>query len=317
MTISIPSFHPSNDKHPHVAVRPEWLALHAEEVIEPALPMIDAHHHLWDYPEPGKSFRYRATDLLADIGTQNMHATVFIECHTHYSTDKPDAFKCVGEVEFVLNETSTVAAHGGQTAVGAAIVANADLLLGAAVCPVLSELIAASAGRVRGIRNIAVWHADRSFRASTANPPQGLMLDARFREGFSQLAPLGLTFDAWAVHTQIDELCSLASAFPDTRIVLNHIGGPLAIGPYRGRRDAVFQDWRNGMLKLARCANVSVKLGGFGMTWFGLGFFEMPRPPGSEQLAACDSTVRRNLYRDVRRKPMHVRKQLPGRQGKF
>jgi predicted TIM-barrel fold metal-dependent hydrolase len=287
MTASIPPVPVSNDQSPHVPMRPEWLALHTEEVIEPALPIIDPHHHLWDFPEAGKNFRYRATDLLADIGSQNIRATVFIECHTHYRTDKPDAFKCVGEVEFVLNETSELAAQGGQTAVGAAIVANADLLLGAAVRPVLSELVAASADRVRGIRNIAVWHADRSFRASTANPPQGLMLDARFREGFSQLAPLGLTFDAWGVHTQLDELCSLASAFPDTRIVLNHIGGPLAIGPYRGQRDAVFQDWRESMLKLARCANVSVKLGGFGMTWFGLGFSEMPRPAGSEQLAAA------------------------------
>jgi L-fuconolactonase len=285
MTPSFPSSHGANDLNPHVAVRPDWLALHTEEVVEPALPMIDAHHHLWDFQEKGS--RYRATDLVDDIGRQNIRATVFIECHTHYRTDGPDAFRSVGEVEFVLNEAREVAAQGGHIAVGAAIVANAELALGAEIRPVLSALIAASDGHVRAIRNIAVWHADRSFRASTANPPQGLMLDARFREGFSQLAPLGLTFDAWAVHPQLDELCSLASAFPDTRIVLNHIGGPLAIGPYRGRRDEVFQEWRKGMLKLAQSPNVSIKLGGFGMTWFGLGFFEMPRPPGSVELAAA------------------------------
>src|ERR1700742_779375 len=122
--MTIPSFDPSNDQTPHVPMRPEGLALHTEAVIEPALPIIDPHHHLWDFPEPGKNFRYRAADLLADIGTQNVRATVFIECHTHYRTDKPDAFQCVGEVEFVLNETSEVAARGGQTAIGAAIVAN-------------------------------------------------------------------------------------------------------------------------------------------------------------------------------------------------
>ena len=127
-----------------------------------------------------------------------------------------------------------------------------------------------------------------------------MLLDARFREGFAQLAPLGLTFDAWAVHPQLDELCSLAAAFPDTRIVLNHIGGPLAAGSYRGKRDAVFQDWRAGMLKLARCANVSVKVGGFGMTWFGLGFADLPRPAGSEQLAAAIPSLCGDLCRILR-----------------
>ena len=112
-------------------------------------------------------------------------------------------FKSVGEVEFVLDEVRDAQTHGVPTAICAAMVANADLRLGAGVRPVLSELIAASADRVRGIRNIAVWHADTTFRgASAATPPQGLMLDARFREGFGQLAPLGLTFDAWAVHPQ-------------------------------------------------------------------------------------------------------------------
>src|ERR1700733_12468598 len=110
MTTSIPPVPVSNDQSPHVPMRPEWLPLHTEEVVAPALPDIGAHHRLWDFPEAGKNFRYRATDLLADIGSQNIRATVFIECHTHYRTDKPDAFKCVGEVEFVLNETSEVAA---------------------------------------------------------------------------------------------------------------------------------------------------------------------------------------------------------------
>jgi hypothetical protein len=72
MTTSNPPVPVSNDQNPHVPMRPEWLALHTEEVIEPALPIIDPHHHLWDFPEAGKNFRYRAADLLADIGSQNI-----------------------------------------------------------------------------------------------------------------------------------------------------------------------------------------------------------------------------------------------------
>ena len=53
---------------------------------------------------------------------------------------------------------------------------------------------------------------------------------------WAKLAPLNLSFDAWLYHPQIDELADLARAFPDTRIVLNHVGGPLTIGSYAGKR---------------------------------------------------------------------------------
>jgi L-fuconolactonase len=282
MTDSLSSDQAPKARGPHIAIRPDWLALHSEQAIEPELPIIDAHHHLWEFPDKS----YLAADLVDDVGTQhNIRATVFIECSTHYRTSGPDAFKPVGEVEFAVSEARKAQARMPKTAFCAAMVGNANLLLGADVRPVLTELIAASSGRVRGIRNISVWHGDPSVRASAATPPRGLLLDARFREGLSQLSPLGLTFDAWLVHTQLNEFASLAAAFPETRMVLNHVGGPLAIGPYRGRRDEVFQDWRNGMLRLAQRQNVSMKLGGFGMALFGFDFQEMPRPPGSDQVA--------------------------------
>jgi predicted TIM-barrel fold metal-dependent hydrolase len=267
---------------PHVTIRPEWLALHAEEAIDPARPIIDAHHHLWEFPDK----RYRSDDLLADLRSgHDIRATVFIECQTHYSRERPPGFAPLGEVEFVLDEIRAAGEAGARTRVGAAIVANADLLLGDAVEPVLAALIEAGESRVKGIRNIGVWHADPSVKASAATPPPHLLLDPRFRQGLSHLAPLGLSFDAWVVHTQIDELCSLAAAFPDTRIALNHVGGPLAIGPYRGHRDEVFTQWRAAIAQLARHPNVSIKLGGFGMALFGFDFHAMPRPPASSLLA--------------------------------
>ena len=63
--------------------------------------------------------------------------------------------------------------------------------------------------------------------------PKGLLLDPTFRKGFACLAPLGLSFDAWLFHPQIGELADLARAFPDTKIVLDHCGGPLGVGSYR------------------------------------------------------------------------------------
>jgi predicted TIM-barrel fold metal-dependent hydrolase len=79
------------------------------------------------------------------------------------------------------------------------------------------------------------------------------------------LAARGLTFDAWLFHPQIPELTDLARAFPGASIILDHLGGPLGIGPYAGRRDAYFPSWRADMAELATCPNVTVKLGGMAM----------------------------------------------------
>ena len=118
-------------------------------------------------------------------------------------------------------------------------------------------------------------------------PPPGLLADRTFREGFAALAPLNLSFDAWLYHPQIDELADLARAFPDTRIVMNHVGGPLAIGRYAGKRDEVFPTWAAAIRNLATCPNVVVKLGGMAMRINGFDFHEKADPPSSETLAAA------------------------------
>jgi L-fuconolactonase len=267
---------------PHIPIRPEWLALCTEEALEPSLPIIDPHHHLWQFPDKS----YRSADLLDDLASgHNIRATVFIECETGYRTSGPSEMASLGEVEFVLKEIDAAHQAGSPTRVAAAMAGHADLLLGARVTPVLEGLISTSEGRVKSIRNIGVWHADPTVRASVATPPPHLMMDARFREGLSRLAPLGLGFDAWVIHTQLDELCSLAGAFPETRMVLNHVGGPLGIGPYRGKRDEVFPLWQTAMRELARYPNVHIKLGGFGMSLFGFDFYKQPRPPSSAEVA--------------------------------
>jgi L-fuconolactonase len=77
----------------------------------------------------------------------------------------------------------------------------------------------------------------------------------------------------------------LANAFPDTLIVLNHVGGPIGVGPYTGKRQAVLREWRRGIVALAACPNTFVKLGGLGMPLAGFSWHERSRPPGSAELA--------------------------------
>jgi predicted TIM-barrel fold metal-dependent hydrolase len=120
-----------------------------------------------------------------------------------------------------------------------------------------------------------------------ATRPKGLLLDSTFRKGFGCLAPLGLSFDAWLFHPQIGELTDLARAFPDTRIVLDHCGGPVGIGRYANRRDEVFSVWKASIQQIAKCPNVTVKLGGLAMRLLGYDFHERPMPPSSEEAAAA------------------------------
>ena len=112
-----------------------------------------------------------------------------------------------------------------------------------------------------------------------------MLLRSDFRRGFACLGPLELSFDAWLYHPQIDQLTDLAHAFPDTRIILDHVGGPLGIGPYRGRRREVEADWRKSITELARCDNVVVKLGGLAMKICGFGWHKRDEPPSSAETA--------------------------------
>jgi L-fuconolactonase len=193
----------------------------------------------------------------------------------------------VGEVEFA-NGVAAMSASGryGNTRVCAGIVGYADLALGAAVEKVLEAQIAAGGGRFRGIRFITATHPDQAAWGSMVTRPEGMLADRKVREGFARLAPLGLGFDAWMYHTQLGELVDLARAFPETSIVLDHVGGAIGLGRYAGRRDEVFAEWSARIRELAACPNVHVKLGGLGMRMFGFSVHTHELPPSSEELAA-------------------------------
>jgi len=265
-----------------LTVRPDWLALHHEDALEPDLPIVDPHHHLWD--RPGN--RYLLPELLQDTNSgHNVVATLFVECRAMYRDEGPDERKSLGETEFVNGIAAQSASGGyGKTKACAGIVGNVDLRFGSRAKAALEAHVAVSGGRFRGIRNVSPWHPS-GIRASTATPPPELLRDKSFREGFAALGQLGLTFDAWLLHTQLDDVIDLARAFPGTTIILDHVGGPLGIGPYAGKRDEVFSAWSGKIRELARCPNVVVKLGGLAMHTTGFDFPERAKPATSEQLA--------------------------------
>ena len=265
-------------------VRQDWLDRRKEPILEPGLPIVDPHHHLWIRP----GSRYLVGDLLADTNSgHNIVATVYVQAHSMYREFGPVEMRPVGETEFV-NGVAAMFASGvlGRTRACSGIVGQADLTLGSDVEPVLIAHLRAGGDRFRGIRHITSWDADASINNPDYPSPPRLMGDRTFREGFALLGRFGLTFDAQLYHPQIDELANLAGAFPGVKIVLNHIGVPIGISAYRGKRDEVFSRWARSIKALATHPNVYIKIGGLGMRYNGLGFDEQTEPPSSEMVAA-------------------------------
>jgi L-fuconolactonase len=257
---------------------PEWLGRLSEEILEPALPIVDPHHHLWDHP----GSRYLLDELLADCNSgHNIVATVFIQCGSGYRTSGLEEMRCIGESEFVRVIAEEGDRRGGKTKICAGIVSFADLRL-PNLDAVLEGQIAAAGGRFRGIRQIAAYDP-AIISGSSYVPTATLMEESDFRRGMKRLRTHNLTFEAWIYHPQIKTLTDVARECPETKIVLNHFGGPLGVGPYK--RSEVFPVWRAAIKELSRCPNVYVKLGGLAMIVNAFDFHLAPLPPSSGEMA--------------------------------
>ncbi|MFP6640484.1 MAG: amidohydrolase family protein, partial [Myxococcota bacterium] len=239
----------------------QWLEAAEEEPLEPDLTICDPHHHHWDRPDG----RYMREELARDLSGHRVRKTVFVECGSSYRPDGPEPLRPVGETEFVERIAQQRLGPEDSDGFDAGIVGHANLLLGTEVDEVLEAHRAASPERFRGIRHSAAWHPSPDVRLSHSDPPPHMLGLSAFREGFGRLRHHGLSFDAWLFHTQLDELYDLARADPETVIVLNHMGGPLGIGPFAGQRAAVMEDWKPRIARLSECQNVVVKLGGLQM----------------------------------------------------
>ena len=263
--------------------------------------------------------RYLLDEILDDVaGGHNVVSTVFIECGAMFKADGPEAIAMrrrdrvrerhrrherVGELrqdpDRRRDHRHGRFAHwrrGGRC---------------------LDAHIAAGGGRFRGIRRGAFWHESPDIQNHRTNPPEGLLLRDDFRAGFKHLGPRKLSFEVWCAHTQLPDAISLARAFPDTTIVLDHFGGPIGIGPYAGKQDEVFATWKTQIDELARCPNVVAKLGGLNMEVNGYGWEHRPSAADQHRAGAGDAPLLRAHDRSLRRQALHVRVELPGRQAEL
>lgn len=273
----------STISHPqHAQIRPDWLALHHEEPLEPARRIIDAHTHLYD--RPGN--RYLLPEMQADLSSgHHVIGTVHVQARSMYRACGPEELRPLGETEFA-NGIAAMSASGlyGPARICAGIVAYADLMRGADVGAILDAHMQASV-RLRGIRQSLAWDPDSSLLNPAYATYEDMLVSDRFRAGFRQLAARNLSFDAWMFFHQLPRLRDLARDFPQVTIIVNHCGGVLGLNGYAGRQDEVFAQWRKNMECLAALPNVRVKLGGLGMRLSGFGLERRDRPASSDELA--------------------------------
>lgn len=269
------------------APRLEWLSrAEPEIVLEPDLPIVDAHLHLW---QPPNGYRYYLEEYARDLTEcgHRVDASVYEECFHMYRVHGPDHLKYVGETEFAVGQAA-MAASGKYTSsrVAAGIVGHADLTLGERTRELLQAHVEAGKGHFRGVRQLAKWDHDAAVRGRYSASGPHLYLDPEFGKGLGVLASMGLSFDASIFHPQLPDVVALARAHPEANIVLVHCGSPVGHGRYAGKDSENFACWFSGMKELAKCPNASVKMGGLLINLANFDFATAEAPPTSLQLAA-------------------------------
>jgi L-fuconolactonase len=249
-----------------------------DEILNPHQVIIDSHVHLMP------SARYFAREFVADLeGGHHIAASVLVECGAGYDGATLDFLGPAAETRFIASEAEAIEAAG----VRVGVVGHADLRAGAAINNLLDAHRQSCGARLKGIRQRAAHDRTGLIRSTGAPPPAALLSDRRFREGFTQLGRSGLSFDVWVFFHQLGEVAALARAFPDTLIILNHVGGPLGVGPYSKYPQSSFEQWSAGVHDVAGCSNVVVKLGGLGMSHVGFRFHRQQHSATARQLAAA------------------------------
>jgi L-fuconolactonase len=264
----------------------EWLSrAPPEPALDPDLAIVDPHVHFWHHKS---GYKYFIEEFARDVAASGhkIEAAVFIECNSMYRADGPEHLKCVGETEFAVG-MAAMAASGKYTSCRAAagIVSFADLTLGDRTRETLEAHREAANGRLRGVRQRAKWDADPVVRGAVSAERPGLYLEPELGKGLDLMTSMGLAFEASIFHPQLPDVTALARAHPDASIVLIHSGSPVGHSSYAGREAEVHANWLSGMKELAKCPNVSVKMGGLLMCLGNFDFTTAEAPPTSELLA--------------------------------
>jgi L-fuconolactonase len=261
-----------------------WLAQVQEDPIDPERPIIDAHHHFVD-AEGAKL--YGPEQLIDDITTSGhrVEKTMFAETGGSLRPDGPVSLRSLGETEYATRCAKRTAELGGPEVVG--IVGHVDLRLDE-LEDVVALHVEAAGGLFRGIRHsVSNDETGTIVVVAAGMMPPGLLMDESFRRGAKTVAKLGLVMDTFLYSKQLPDLGPFLDAVPETTVVLDHIGGPVAVGAYSRRRDEVMESWKRDIVPIAAHENVRVKIGGIAMPLMGLRWQKNELPPTSDEVVAA------------------------------
>jgi predicted TIM-barrel fold metal-dependent hydrolase len=207
----------------------------------PDYPIIDTHLHIWDPRRLAYSWQKGnalfdrprlVEDYRRDCGSVDVEAMVFLECYADFDAK---GGQYIEEIEFVEDEAK-------RDPRIAAIVPMAPLERGAAVAPMLEEMVTRFP-KVRGIRRIVEFDAD----------PRALTLSPRFIEGVNTLGRFNMHFEINVNHTQMDIVLEFVKHVPEVPMILDHCGKP-------GIAEGALDQYRHQIAELAKHQNVVCKL---------------------------------------------------------
>ncbi|WP_151824992.1 amidohydrolase family protein [Acinetobacter bereziniae] len=280
-------------------------------------PLIDPHIHQWDpYSTPhaaafavkllgqrpfllDKMVRLvKPKDLIETVGlTEHItrpylpqdykndlqHYAVEQVVHIEASWAKHKGKGVVGETEFIesLPFNEDTVKLGGIVATADPCDSNFKKIL---------KLHQKASKRLRGIRRMAAFHENKGVHNWTDTPH--LYTQKKFLKGFEQLAQHNLSFDAWVYSQQIADVIELAKIFPETSIVLDHLGTPAGLfgkvgqntGLSKTARENIFYQWQEDIAELSTLPNVYTKMSGLFMPVLGHQFYKNKQLASKQQI---------------------------------
>lgn len=223
-----------------------------------AMPIVDAHHHLWDLGAgsyPTKQDQYDNNFFLGDYRKI---------CRDYMPADYVRAlagYRVVGSVHIQggrapaeqVAETEWLETMHRQYGLPTVAVGHVTFTQ-----PDCAEVLAGHARSplMRGIRSRPVTSSGPN--ASVAGAP-GTMQDDHWRRNFALLEKHGMSWDMRIPYWHLEEGAEVARSFPGIPMVVNHTGLPL------DRSEDGLTIWRRGLEALAKCPNVVIKISELGL----------------------------------------------------
>eukprot|EP01122_Echinamoeba_exundans_P000368 TRINITY_DN10329_c0_g1_i1.p1 TRINITY_DN10329_c0_g1~~TRINITY_DN10329_c0_g1_i1.p1 ORF type:complete len:298 (-),score=41.57 TRINITY_DN10329_c0_g1_i1:457-1350(-) len=219
------------------------------------LPIVDAHHHLWDFEENTYRWlqggdqhplvgdlssirkKYSASEYLQDCKSQNVIHSVHIQA----------------EAEDSWNETSWLHTQQGYPS---AIIPKLDLTESTSVIDQYL-LKCSQMPKIKGFRHLLNYAEDWPGHSFCDSP--NILSDAASRGVLDLLESYSFHFELHIWPEQAEKSVEALRKNTRLRVVVNHTGLPRSASPEH------FTSWKAGIEKLASLDNVSIKISGLPM----------------------------------------------------